>query len=155
MSFVATGSSTGTAGEVIQNNGFWRDIDPADFRAAQRIDTTVTAPRVHQALLAAIIDANNQLQHWQQAQIEAGHADITMVPSPSWQPAGMHVALYRRAIYAFAKANLVERYRDYDSTGAGLERAKDLDATIDDYRRDAAWAIADIVGRTRSTVELI
>jgi len=155
MNFIAVGNSTATAGNAIPNNGFWPDIDPADFRAAQRIDSTVTATRVEQSLLAAVIDANNQLQAWQRAQIAAGHVTIDDVPVPSWQPSGMFTALYLRAVYALAKASLIERYRDYDSSGDGVTRADALELTIDDYRRDAAWALADIVGRRRTTVELI
>lgn len=153
MSFVAIGSTT--AEDPIQNNGFWPDIDPADFRAAQRVDGAVTTARVRNALLAAVIDANHRLREWQRLQEDAGHAAAADVPGPSWHPAGTIVALYRRAVYALAKANLIERYRDYDSTAAGGDRAEDLSVEIDDYRRDAAWAIADIVGRTRTTVELI
>lgn len=155
MSFIATGTSTTSAAEPIENNGFWPDIDPADFRDTQRIDGTVTAPRVQSALYAAILDANAQLKAWQQSQVAAGYQTAADVPSPSWQPAGAVPALYRRAVYALAKANLIERYRDYDSSAAGIDRAEALAASIDDYRRDAAWAIADIVGRTRTTVELI
>lgn len=153
MSFVATGSTT--AEDPIQNNGFWPDIEPANFREAQRVDGAVTTARVRNALLAAVIDANHRLREWQRLQEEAGHAAAADVPGPSWQPAGTIVALYRRAVYALAKANLIERYRDYDSTGAGGDRAEDLSVAIADYRRDAAWAIADIRGRTRTTVELI
>lgn len=155
MSFVATGSSTAPAGAPIKNNGFWPDIDPGHFRDAQRIDSTITAPRVENALLAAVIDANNQLREWQQKQMDAGYQSIDDVPGPSHLPPSAQKTLYLRAVYAFAKANIVERYRDYDSTGAGLDRGEEMDTTIDDYRRDAAWAIADIVGRTRTTVELI
>lgn len=155
MTFIATGNTTAAAGDPIENNGFWPIIDPADFRAAQRIDSTVTVARVHNALLAGIVDANKQLRDWQASQEAAGHTTAGDTPAPSWQPPGVTLSLYRRAVYALAKASLIERYRDYDATGAALDRAEDLAATIDDYRRDAAWAIADILGRTRSTVELI
>jgi hypothetical protein len=155
MSLIATGSTAAAAAEPIENNGFWPDIDPAHFREAQRVDSTVTAARVRDALLAGIVDANLQLREWQASQEEAGHATAADVPAPAWQPAGITPALYRRAVYALAKANLVERYLDYDSTGAAVERAEELGEVIADYRRDAAWAIADIAGRRRTTVELI
>lgn len=154
MSFVATGTTT-TAGEPIENNGFWPQIDPADFREAQRVDGTVTAPRVRDALVAAMIDANNRLRAWQQTQQQTGRTAIDDVPAPEHLPPGAYASLYRRAVYALAKANLIERYRDYDSTGAAHDRMVDLEGSVDDYRRDASWAIADIVGRGRTTVELI
>ncbi|MCO1344221.1 head completion/stabilization protein [Burkholderia multivorans] len=54
-----------------------------------------------------------------------------------------------------AKATLIERYRDYDTTGDGARRADELEPQSDELRRDARWAISDIVGRPRVTVELI
>jgi hypothetical protein len=155
MSFVVAGNSNAEAGEAIENNGFWPGVDPADFRATTRVDTTITEERVAGALRAAMIDTNDRLRDWQADQVAAGHASAGDVPAPSHRPAGSITALYLRAVYALAKANLVERYRDYDSAGSESERVEDLTPTIDDYRRDAAWAISDLIGRNRSTVELI
>lgn len=155
MSFVVAGNTNAQAGEPIKNNGFWPSIDPADFRATTRVDTTITEERVAGALRAAMIDANDRLREWQADQVEAGHASASDVPDPSHRPDGSVTALYLRAVYALAKANLIERYRDYDSAAGESERVEDLTPTIDDYRRDAAWAISDLIGRNRSTVELI
>ena len=63
--------------------------------------------------------------------------------------------LYQRAVYATAKAELIERYRDFDSTDAGQRRAETMELSVDDYRRQARYAIRDILGRPRATVELL
>jgi len=65
------------------------------------------------------------------------------------------VRLYRRAVYASAQAELIERYRDVDTTHAGHVRADTLDPTIDDYRRNVRYAIRDMLGRPRADVELL
>jgi hypothetical protein len=65
------------------------------------------------------------------------------------------VLLYQRAVYATAKAELIERYRDFDSTDAGQRRAEAMELSVDDYRRQARYAIRDILGRPRATVELL
>lgn len=153
--FVVAGNESAPAGESLANNGFWPSIDPADFRATTRVDSTITEERVAGALSAAMIEANDRLKDWQSEQVEEGHAEAGDVPEPSHRPQGSTVTLYKRAVYALAKANLIERYRDYDSAPAENDRAEDIANTIDDYRRDAAWAIRDIVGRPRATVELI
>jgi hypothetical protein len=62
---------------------------------------------------------------------------------------------YRRAVYSTAGAELAERYRGFDATGSGNANADQLTPTIDEYRRDARWAISDILGLGRTTVELI
>ena len=63
--------------------------------------------------------------------------------------------LYLRAVYATTKANLIERYRDYDATGDGHKSADKLELSADDLYRDARFAIRDIIGETHTTVELI
>ncbi len=65
---------------------------------------------------------------------------------------------YRRAVYSMAKADLIERYRDIDSTASSLTDKKSMEWMNDapsEQRRNAHWAVADILGRTHATVELI
>src|SRR5699024_9381159 len=98
---------------------------------------------------------NRQLVTWQQSQQEDGAEQLDDVPVPPWQLNDAYAVLYRRAIYATAHANVLERYRDYSATGDGAEASEFKDAAADDYRRDARWAVAEITGHTHSTVELI
>lgn len=153
MSLIAAGGTTETI--TITNASFFPDLLLKDFREAMRIDGTVTDHRAVHALEAAMYEANQLLSKWMQEQLDAGVDDIENSPQPNWQPPGYYKALYLRAVWSLAKSNLVERYRDYDSTGAGHDRAEALEMTDDDYRRDAAWALSDIRGRARTTVELI
>ncbi|MFX4389046.1 head completion/stabilization protein, partial [Acinetobacter baumannii] len=52
--------------------------------------------------------------------------------------------LYFRAISAAAGAELCERYRSYDTTNNGSQKAEELTPTIDDYKRDLRFAIRDL-----------
>ncbi|MNL78814.1 Phage head completion protein (GPL) [compost metagenome] len=63
--------------------------------------------------------------------------------------------IYRRAIYCTAAAELSERYRSYDSTNDGNSNADELTPSVDEYRRDARFAIRDLLGVGHCTVELI
>ncbi|MEO6934968.1 MAG: head completion/stabilization protein, partial [Collimonas sp.] len=68
------------------------------------------------------------------------------------------IAHYRRAVYCWAKADLTERYRDFDSTASSLSDKKmmeALDNAPSDQRRNAHWAITNIIGRSHMTVDLI
>lgn len=144
-----------TPTEAIPNAGFWPDIQPSHFRDAERIDSSITDVRVNLALQTAMADINRQLADWQQRQQDLGAGHIDKVMAPHWLPAGSYTALYLRAVYATATASLLERYRDHSATGAGDERGEAKDMAADDYRRDARWAVAEIEGRTHTTVELI
>ncbi|MFI2817923.1 head completion/stabilization protein [Vreelandella piezotolerans] len=140
--------------EAIANNGFWPEINPNDFREEERV-YNVTPRRLLQSLRAAIADVNRQLADYQAEQQESGRATIDEVPVENWQTPGDLQLLYRRAVYAQAQADLLERYRDASATGEGDERGEAKDLAADDYRADARWAIAELTGINHTTVELI
>lgn len=141
--------------ESVENDGWFPAIDCAALREAMRLDGTVTAARLVQAVVAAILHVNAQLAEWQAVQQAAGHAALAEVPAPKIAAESRLLALYRRAVYSTVKADLIERYRDYDTTAEGNKKAELLESPIDEQRRNAHWAIAGIVGRTHVTVELI
>lgn len=155
MSFVTTAPTTPEQEPPIANGDFWPEIDPAQIREAQRIDTTITPERLRAALIEAMAAANGELEAWRLLQVAAGHATLAAVPGTEIDDESIHVHRYRRAVGCLAKANLIERYRDYDTTARGDRKADVLADPIDDLRRDARWAISDILGVGRTTVELI
>lgn len=154
MSFIAPGAEP-VEETAIANNGFFPDIEPEECRASMRLDGTVTPTRLRDALIEAIQSVNSDLAAWEAAQTAAGYSTLAAVPAQ--QVGGKSVQLHRylRAVNCLAQANLAERYRDFDSTGAGHREADKLEMPIDDIRRDARWAIRDILGVRRTTVELI
>lgn len=153
MSFIAA-SGTGNE-QTISNNGFWPDLELADFRDAMRVDNVATTARAAHALEASMLTANRRLIDYQHEQQAAGHSEAAAIPPRLGERAGDIVLLYCRAVWNLAKAELIERYRDYDSAGSGHDRADALTDVVDDHRRYAAWAINDIQGKPRTTVELI
>lgn len=152
-----TGTAPDEADEpaTITNNGFWPDIDPANFRVVERLDSSVTAERISHSLQISISEVNSQLGAWQARQGAEGHESHEAVPAPSWAIGDHYKTLYLRAVYATARATLLERYRDHSATPAGDAAGQAKVEAADDYRRDARWAVSDIEGRTRTTVELI
>lgn len=139
----------------IRNAPFWPDISPAACREAMRIGTEITPKRLRHSLIDAMLEANQDLLQWQKQQEEQGHDELAAVPVDEIDGESRYLSLYRRAVYSFAKAELTERYRDYDSTLNASQQADKLDNTIDQYRRMAILAIRGILGRSHSTVELI
>lgn len=156
MDFLATGDASGAQIEGrITNNAFFPDIELAALQDAMRLDGTVTEPRLRAAAIEAVISVNGELQGLRLEQQALGRATLADVPAEVVAGESVQIHRYRRAVYCLAKANLIERYRDFDSTHDGHKRADELESPIDDLRRDARWAIRDILGRSRSTVELI
>ncbi|MEG0885704.1 MAG: head completion/stabilization protein [Janthinobacterium sp.] len=143
---------------VIENDGWFPDITLVDMRDAMRLDGTVTDARLVIAVVDAILNVNRELAQWQGQHAQAGITALADVPAARINRESRLLAQYRRAVYSTAKADLIERYRDYDSTATSLTDKKSmewLDEAPGAQRRNAQWAIADIVGRSHLTVELI
>ncbi|AMP13376.1 phage head completion family protein [Collimonas pratensis] len=143
---------------MVENDGFYVDIHLPQMRDAVRLDGTVTDVRLREAVIAAILHVNYELRDWKLLQIAAGYASLAAVPADRIDRESVLISLYRRAVYCSAKADLIERYRDYDSTASSLSDKKMMEALDNapgDQRRNAHWAIADIIGRSHLTVELI
>ena len=154
MAFIATGSGQ-VESKLIQNNGFFPDIELHHARETMRTDGTVTSARLYEALVAAILYANNVLEAWQIKQQHAGWASLANIPAQTIGQESMQLHRYRRAVYSWAMADLTERYRNFDTTKSGHQNAGALEEPIDDLRRNAQWALNDMLGLPRSTVELI
>lgn len=139
----------------INTEPFWPSIDLDAMRAALRIDGSVTAPRLETAVIAAAISINRELLQWRFAQVAAGYETLAEVPADKVNDQSELVHLYTRAIQAATGAEVCERYRSYDTTASGDKKAESLQENIDDYRRDQRWAVRDLLGIRRTTVELI
>lgn len=144
-----------TGPDLILIDGFWPAIDQAQFRLAMRLTDEVTPERARSALINAISSALIDLVDWQIDKIAEGFDTLDMVPAPQIDGHSRLEHLWQRAIFALAKAELVETYRDYDATGAGERNSDFVDGSIAHHQRDAAHAIRDLKGRPRTTVDLI
>lgn len=138
-------TSSDAAPHIIPQD-WWPEIDVADAREVIRISGTVTQVRLVESLQNAVWSVNRELSGWADAQRELTPDELT---DPRL------VGLYRRAVYCYAKAELIERYRDFDLTGAGSTRAENTDDAAADTRRNLRWAIRDILGKSRTTVEML
>lgn len=155
MSFIVTSPPPSPVESSIENAPFWPAIDPTHCRGRMRIDGNTTPERLRAALVEAMGAANAELGAWAADQVAAGYATLGAVPAPSIDGTSLQVHRYHHAVCALAAASLIERYRSTDATNDGHQYADRLELSTDDLRRDARWALADIRGAGRSTVELI
>lgn len=153
--FVVTTPATEATEEPISPGAFWPDVDPAAIRLSQRIDETITSQRLKDALIEAMATVNGELANWRDQQKLAGINTLAGVDADKIDNISIHVHRYLRAVGCLAKASLIERSNDYDTTAKGERKIDALEPAIDDLRRDASWAIRDIQSLGRSTVELI
>lgn len=143
-----------TDGPPIKNDGFWPDIDLADLRAATRLTGNITAERLRAAAIAAMLYVNGELAVYKARLVGEGWSSAEDV-GETIAGAKALVHRYRRAVQCTVQADCAEGYRDWDNTRAGDYRAEGERTAADDFRRNATWAIADILGQRRNVVELI
>lgn len=158
MSFVASPPPSiipSVAPDQVEGDGWWPGVSIADFRASARIPEAVTAIRVRDALAAAMLTVDSELTKWRAAHEAAGRADLAAVPSPEFAGERRAVLLHRRAVYAHAAADLADTHSDISLTPAGRDRREERAASADELRRNATFAIRDLLGRTRSKSVLI
>lgn len=136
---------SGSAPESIQQD-WWPDLQLAYARSVIRLNGMVTEDRLHEALLNAAYSVNDELADWSEQLRET---------NPEGMPEGRLTDLYLRAVHFYAKAELVERYRDFDTTGAGDRRVDDQEDLPDYSRRTMRWAISDLLGKPRATIEAL
>ena len=138
---------------ILENDGFWPDIDLDRMRAEMRLDGQASGARVREAAALAMISVNAELEGWKASQEAEGRLDAIPQAMIAGEP--RLVWLYRRAVSANAAAVIVERYRGYDASPDSAKKAEDERALIGELRRDEHWAIAQIQGKSRLIVGLV
>jgi hypothetical protein len=150
----ATATPTATGSSVIKNDGFWPDVDLAQLRASTRLTGNVTDERLRGSAIEAMLDVNDQLASYKAQQIGAGWDSAEDIGETVAGSSAI-VHRYLRAVASTVQADMAEKYRDWDNTRAGDYRGDGEASSADDFRRNARWAVADILGRPRNVVELL
>ena len=156
MTFLATQSPPAAVDEgTISNDGWFPDIDMQALRKTARLDGTVTPERLRHACLSALLSVNRELTTWAEGKRTDGFASLLDVPATQLGQRSWLELCYLRAIYSAVQAELCEAYRNQDTTGSGDKKADAMEPKADEYRRNMRWAISDLLGIRRTTVDLI
>lgn len=134
---------------------FWPEIDVDALREAIRVPGDVLSARLRNTVVLAVASVTRELALWQARKEADGFSALADIPAQQIDGESVLLQLYRRAVQCCAAVELHERYRSYDATAQGNQRADDLTPTIDEMRRDHRNAISDLQGLRRVTVELI
>jgi len=157
MSFVALPANPASPpGSVVAGDGWYPGVDCSALRAVLRIGETVTHPRLVAAIEGAQLTVEKELAEWRAAREAEGAASLAAV-EPDRQSGGQHrlTLLYTRAVRFHAAAELAETHRDLTATQDGQARADTEATTAEEYLRRATYAVRDILGESRTAVELI
>lgn len=147
-----------SSSDAIKNDGWFPDLSLTMLRDVMRLDGTVTEARLVNAAINAMLSVNQQLADWKLQQQQQGYLSLHEVPASQIHQESRLLHQYRRAVFSTIKADLVEKYFNYDSTASSINDKTTVEWITNapaEERRNAQWAIADMVGRLHMTVELI
>lgn len=150
--FIPSTDPAADAPETVANDGWFPDLSLADFHAQTGQGDTFDPARIAAAIQSAMIEVNASIGAWRARQAAASLAEV---PARTYGEVSEKVILYRAAVFARARAQLLANTRDYDSTKSGHARADALEATAADYLRQSNEAVARLIDRRRTVVELI
>lgn len=139
----------------IESGPFWPQIDLNQMRSIMRIDNNTTSERLYHSAIEATAHVNSQLRGYRLAAQQAGHTRLSETGDETINGQSTQETHYHRAVYCYTKAQLLEKYADTDATGHTGTRAEAKQEQAEDYRREAHFAIAAILGRRRCDAALI
>ncbi len=143
------------AADQVHADNWWPAISISEFRTRHRVTQEVAPDFIRAAIRSAMQSALNDLGAWADDMRLMLFARLTDVPDTMIDGQPYRVLLWQRAVMALAKVEIIETLRDYDATGHGDAANGGLDQSIIELRRDAQFAIRDLLGRARTRVALI
>lgn len=141
--------------DLVHADDWWPAISISEFRTRHRVTEEVAPDFIRAAIRSAMQSALNDLGAWADDMRLLLWARLTDVPDTMIDGQPHRVLLWQRAVMALAKVEIIETLRDYDATGHGDAALGSLDQSIIELRRDAQFAIRDLLGRARHRVALI
>jgi len=138
--------------QTITNDGFFPDINVADFQNVFHDVNDVDSEKVIHSLKVAMVDVNRQLKS-----IKASSEFPTLIESDSESIGGASVLElhYKTAVFGVARSNLLPLL----ITVSKREKAEELETNFDVIQQQlmirSNQAIRELHGMTSATVELI
>lgn len=152
MSSFVPSTNPAASDATVSNDGFFPDLELDVVRKRTGLTDVFSNDRIVAATQDAIMEINAVLADWVGDQ-EAG--TLADVPAKSYGDISEKTHWYLTAVCNRVRSMLVDTTRDYDSTKSGHDRADALEATSDRWLQSSNEAVARLMDRKRTTVELI
>ncbi|WP_434172237.1 hypothetical protein AHYW_001394 [Providencia manganoxydans] len=147
------GNSNEYSHDVIQNDGFWPDVDLYEFQQSRALPTDINVSFLADALLHAITEINGELQTVQNQYSAKGYKTAADVPGVKRKERNALCAQYLKAVFARAKADLLGEY------SAIVNRAPNVQQESPELRNrllaESSLVIRNMKGLKRATVKMI
>ena len=142
-----TGKPALATAEPIANNGFWPDVTTADLMGKYRIPAEYVGDVITWGLTLAVVRVNNSLQRAQNEMMVLGYATFEAYLTANSEKVGGFEIMqthYEHAVYARAKAALLQQFNTMNRRDKAENQAKESDETEQYWLDESAASIAAI-----------
>ena len=153
MSF--SGKPTTIVELAIENDGFWPNLDVAEFQKGYRLPAEYLVELLTAELTTAMTEVNSDLAkckaRWQNVGITSVEsADPMVLPERTF-----HAATYKRAVYCRAKASLLPQFVTIIRRDSAENLGKELPDRPETFLAFSQQAVRSLQGRGRITAALL
>ncbi|MEN3260705.1 head completion/stabilization protein [Sodalis endosymbiont of Spalangia cameroni] len=147
------GNPTHYQDATLTNNGFWPDVNLADFQKRRSLPIDIDAATLAAALVASVAEINLELAGLESRYRSEGYRQAQAVPGVSIDGKTALIAQYEKAVFARAKADLLGEYATLFSRAphAGQENPDTRSRLL----AEAATVLRNMKGVRRATVRLL
>lgn len=139
---------------IVANRTFYPDISLNALRASVRIDQFIDNAQLQHIVEQALIIINDQLQLWMDEKILAGVVSLGSIPANGYS-VSRSMRLYLQAVYQQCKYDLIQQYRDYDSSHKGHNNADNMQGRLEHCLVQIDEAVTALKGNKLTRVVLI
>ncbi|VVN30827.1 hypothetical protein PS683_04871 [Pseudomonas fluorescens] len=153
MSF--SGKPTTLVELAIENDGFWPNLDVAEFQKGYRLPAEYLMELLTAELTTAMTEVNRDLAElkarWQGLGVSSVEsADTRVLPERTFQ-----AATYKRAVYCRAKASLLPQFVTIIRRESAENLGKELPDRPETFLAFSQQAVRSLQGRGRITAALL
>lgn len=149
------GNTTDYQKATITNDGFWPDIEVGDFERDRAVPADMQPDTVAGVVLSAVAQINIELAITKAKLMAEGHWMAAEVDGPHINGQNQLEILYRQAVFARAKADLVTEFGSVTQRSAGNNQATQSDDTRAALLAESQQHIRAIKGVHRCGIELL
>lgn len=138
---------------IIKNDGFWPDLDLAEFQTERAMSPNINTALLRDAIVSAIVEINFSLDKYKVKQIALGINKANDAGMVSVKGVSSTVIIYKKAVFARAKADLLGEFVSIASRDDKIgESQKEMRAAL---LAESTREIRKILGLRRCGVALI
>ncbi|CWX03064.1 TPA: head completion/stabilization protein [Haemophilus influenzae] len=138
---------------VITNNGFWSDIYVEEFQKQRAIPLQIPVEMVKAALVAAMQGVDLDLADVAESYRKSAVNSVTEISSPLINGENYAETLYKKAVFARAKAELLPEFNTI--SGREIHQNRDYVTEQKSLLAEATHAIRTLKGKKRGSVWLL